>query len=127
MNTLKNNVRLIGYLGNAPQIKTFANEKKIATMRIATSDSYFAQKEWIKETQWHNLVMWGKLAEKAGNVLKKGSHVLIEGKLTHKLYVDSKGGNQYFTEINVGSFMLLDQKQDTEEENPVSMVEEVSF
>lgn len=123
MNTLKNSVQLIGHLGNDPQIKTFDSGKKNASMRIATTDRYFSQNEWVEETQWHNLVMWGTLAEKAQETLIKGSHILIEGKLTHRSYVDAKGENRYFTAVNVNNFILLDKRQNTEE-TPVSTVED---
>ena len=67
MTNLKNSVKLIGHLGKDPEVRTFESGKKKATFTIATTDSYQNQKgEKVQETQWHNLVMWGKLADVAG-------------------------------------------------------------
>jgi len=106
MASLRNSVQLIGRLGKDPEVKTF-NTRKKASFTIATSDSYKNQKgEKVEETQWHNLVIWGKLADVAGQYLKKGSEIAIEGKLVHREF-ETKGEKKYFTEIVVNDMVML--------------------
>lgn len=108
MTNLKNSVKLIGHLGKDPEVRTFDGGKKLATFSIATTDSYKNQKgERVTDTQWHNLVIWGKLADVAGQYLKKGSEVAIEGKLVHRSYETAKGEKRYSTEINVNEMLML--------------------
>lgn len=111
MSNLRNSVQLIGRLGKDPEVRTFDSGKKMATFSIATSDFYKNQKgEKIQETQWHNLVIWGKLADVAGQYLKKGNEVAIEGKLIHRSYETSTGEKKYITEINVNDLVMLGEK-----------------
>ena len=110
MSSLRNKVQLIGHLGTDPVIKIVANDMKIANISIATTERYMSNGEWKDDTQWHRLVMWSKLAERAELILKKGSFVMIEGKLEHRSYVDVKGETKYITEVRVSNFILLDRK-----------------
>jgi len=111
MYALKNKVQLIGNLGSNPEIKTLEGGKKLAHLRIATSEIYRnAKGEKVTETQWHNLVAWGKLAEIAEKYLTKGSEVAIEGKLMNKTYNDKDGVKKYFTEVQVNELLLLGDK-----------------
>jgi single-strand DNA-binding protein len=111
MSTLKNNVKLIGHLGKDPEIRTFESGKKMATFSLATNDSYKNQKgEKVEDTQWHTLVIWGKLADIAGQYLKKGSEIAVEGKLVHRTYETSAGEKRYVTEINVNDMLMLGGK-----------------
>jgi single-strand DNA-binding protein len=66
--------------------------------------------EKVKETQWHNIVAWGKLADIAEKYLDKGSEVAVEGKLVTKDYVDKDGIKRYFTEIQVNEMLMLGSK-----------------
>ncbi|HCW08131.1 MAG TPA: single-stranded DNA-binding protein [Cytophagales bacterium] len=110
MKSLKNSVQLIGRLGKDPELKTFGGKKK-AAFSIATSDTYKnAKGEKVEDTQWHNLVIWGKLADVAGKYLKKGSEVAVEGKLIHRVYETDKGEKKFITEINVNDFVMLGSK-----------------
>lgn len=112
MYALKNKVQLIGHLGNVPEIKQVADNKKMARFSVATSESYKNGKgEKVTETQWHNLVAWGKVAELAEKYLQKGSEVAIEGKLVNKNYTDKEGIKRYSTEIQVNEVLLLGNKQ----------------
>jgi single-strand DNA-binding protein len=109
MKSLRNSVQLIGHLGKDPELKTFENGKK-ASFSLATTETYKNQKgEKVKDTQWHNIVIWGKLADVAGKYLKKGEEVCVEGKLVHRMY-ESNGEKKYVTEINVNDLLLLTQK-----------------
>lgn len=111
MYALKNKVQLIGNLGQNPEIKTLDGGKKLARFSIATNESYRnATGEKVIETQWHNLVAWGKLAEIIEKYMSKGSEVAVEGKLTYRTYNDKDGNKKYFTEIQVNELLMLGEK-----------------
>jgi len=108
MNALRNKVQLIGNLGMNPEIKTLDGGKKLAKMSIATNESYKnAKGENVKETQWHNLIAWGKTADIIEKYLKKGSEVAMEGKLINRNYTDKEGIKRYITEIQVNELLML--------------------
>jgi single-strand DNA-binding protein len=108
MYSLRNKVQLIGNLGKSPEIKTTESGKKLVRFSLATNEIYTNVKgEKVKETQWHNLIAWGKVADVAGKYLIKGSEVVIEGKLITKDYLDKQGIKKYFTEIQVNEILLL--------------------
>ena len=112
MNTLRNKVQLIGNLGMNPEIKTVDGGKKLAKMSIATNESYKnAKGELVKETQWHNLIAWGKTADIIEKYLEKGSEVAIEGKLINRNYTDKEGLKRYITEIQVNDLVMLGDKK----------------
>lgn len=109
---MKNRVQLIGNLGQAPEIKSLDNGNKLAKMSIATNESYKnAQGEYITETQWHNVIAWGKVAEIAEKFLNKGSEVVVEGKLVHRNYTDKDGVKKYITEVQLHNILLMDKKE----------------
>jgi len=111
MKSLRNSVQLIGRLGKDPEVKTFGDKKK-ASFSIATSDSYKnAKGEKVEDTQWHNVVIWGKLAGVAEKYLKKGQEVAVEGKLVHRDFETDKGEKRYITEITVNDLVMLGGKQ----------------
>jgi len=111
MNTLRNKVQLIENLGNKPEIITLESGKKLAKFSIATNENYKnSQGEKVTNTEWHNLVAWGKTAEIAENYLEKGREIAIEGKLTTRSYDDKDGNKRYITEIVVSELLLLGTK-----------------
>lgn len=111
MKSLRNSVQLIGNLGKDPEVKEF-NKSKKASFSIATTDQYKNQQgELVKDTQWHNVVIWGKLADVAGKYLKKGSQVAIEGKLVHRSYETAAGEKRFITEINANDLVMLGSKE----------------
>jgi single-strand DNA-binding protein len=111
MNALRNKVQLIGNIGMNPEVKTLDGGKKLAKMSIATNESYKnAKGEYVKETQWHNLIAWGKTAELVEKLLKKGSEVAVEGKLINRNYMDKEGVKRYITEIEVHELLLVGAK-----------------
>ena len=111
MNTLRNKVQLIGNLGAAPDVKNLDGDKKMARISFATSETYTnAKGEKVKDTQWHNVVLWGKQAEFAEKYLNKGSEVLIEGKLINRNYTDKDGAKKYVTEVQVNEVMAFGNK-----------------
>lgn len=100
MNTSKNRVQLTGNLGATPEVKSLENGKKVARFSVATSEEYLNKKgEKITSTNWHQIVAWGKMADVAMNLLKKGSEVVLEGKLTNRSYVAKDGSKKYITEV----------------------------
>jgi len=108
MGTLKNKVQLIGNTGNDPEIITLDSGKKLAKLTIATNETYKNdQGEKITDTQWHNIVAWGKTAETIEKYVTKGSRIGIEGKLTHRNYDDKNGDKKYFTEVVVSEMLLM--------------------
>jgi single-strand DNA-binding protein len=110
MKSLRNSVQLIGRLGKDPEVKTFTNSKK-ASFSIATTDVYKnAKGEKVEDTQWHNVVIWGKLADIVEKYLTKGQEVCVEGKLIHRNYETDKGEKRFITEINVNDLVMLGGK-----------------
>ena len=111
MNAIKNKVQLIGHLGQAPEIKTIYDGKKVAHLNVATNENYKnAQGEKVTETQWHNVVCWGKLAEIAEKYLVKGIEVAIEGKLINQHYTDKQGVKRYVTEVQANELLILTKR-----------------
>ena len=108
MSTLRNKVQLIGNLGNHPEIITLENEKKLAKFSIATNESYKnSQGEKVTDTQWHNVVAWGKTAEIVEKYVTKGKEVAIEGKLTNRSYETKEGEKRYITEVVCNELLML--------------------
>ena len=108
MSSFKNHVQLIGNLGKDLEIKSFENGSFIAKVPLATNEYYNNNKgERMQETQWHNVVAWGKLAENMRNLLKKGDEVAVQGKLVHRSYEDASGQTKYVSEVVVQRFLKL--------------------
>ena len=113
MKTLRNKVQLIGNVGENPKSHTFESGKKVTRFTLATNEFYRnAGGEKVQETQWHNLVAWGKTAELVDQYVTKGKEVAIEGKLTTRTYENEAGEKQYITEILVNEILLLNSKED---------------
>ena len=108
MNTLRNKVQLIGNLGKDPEIVNLESGKTLAKFSIATNDSYKnAQGEKVTDTQWHNIVAWGKTAEIVEKYVTKGKEVAIEGKLTTRSWEDKEGMKRYITEVVCSELLML--------------------
>lgn len=83
----------------------------MARFSMATNETYRnAKGEKVTETQWHNVVAWGKVAELAEKYLAKGSEVAIEGKLINRSYTDKEGVKKYITEVQLKELLLLGDK-----------------
>lgn len=114
MNNLRNSVRLTGRLGNDPEFRTFESGKQNATFSMATSETYYNKDgEKVTNTEWHNIVVWGDLAELVSKYLKKGIEVSIEGKLTKRSF-EREGETKYVTEIMMREFLSHGEKPRTE-------------
>lgn len=108
MKNLRNKVQLIGFLGNDAELKTINTGTALAKFSIGTSETYKdAKGERITETQWHNVVVWGKLAELIAEYTKKGSEIAIEGKLVNRSYDDKDGNKRYVTEVVASDVLFL--------------------
>jgi single-strand DNA-binding protein len=111
MKTISNSVQLIGNLGKDPEIKQFEGGKKLGRVSLATSETYKnAKGEWITETQWHNLVAWGKQAETLERIAKKGTALSVKGKLVNRNYEDKEGIKRYLTEIVIYELEVPEKK-----------------
>ena len=108
MNQLRNQVQLIGRLGRDPEVKHLENNKTLAKFPLAT-DEIYRNEQGVKvtDTQWHNVVIWGKLAQVAEDYLHKGREVALKGKLTYRVYEDKDGEKKYITEIVAYDLVLL--------------------
>ena len=111
MNTLRNKVQLIGNLGQNPEVKELNGGKKVAKFSLATNETYRNKAgEKVTDTQWHNLVAWGKTADIIEKYLKKGSEVAVEGKLLNRTWTDKEGVKRYTTEVQVSELLMLGGK-----------------
>ncbi|PKQ44187.1 single-stranded DNA-binding protein [Confluentibacter flavum] len=108
MSTLRNKVQLIGNVGQEPTITVLESGKKVARLSLATNESYKDNKgEKQTNTDWHNLVAWGKTSDIIETYVTKGKEIAIEGKLTSRSYEDKDGIKRYVTEVVVGELLLL--------------------
>lgn len=109
--SLRNKVTLIGYTGKEVETVNFESGGLKASVSLATSDHYInAKGEKVEETQWHNLIAFGKTAEILQKYAPKGKEIAIEGKLTYRSYDDKDGVKRYITEIKVDEILLLGGK-----------------
>lgn len=106
-----NKVILIGHLGQDPEIRYMPNGGAVANLTLATSESWRDKQsgEMREKTEWHRVIIFGKLAEVAGEYLKKGSQVYIEGSLQTRKWQDQSGQDRYTTEVvvNIGGSMQM--------------------
>ncbi|MGK0583670.1 single-stranded DNA-binding protein [Proteus mirabilis] len=106
-----NKVILIGHLGQDPEIRYMPSGGAVANLTLATSESWRDKQtgEMREKTEWHRVVIFGKLAEVAGEYLKKGSQVYIEGSLQTRKWQDQSGQDRYTTEVvvNIGGSMQM--------------------
>ena len=106
-----NKVILIGNVGNDPEIKYIKEDVPVAKFSLATSETYKNKDgERVKNTEWHNIVVWRGLAKVVEKYVKKGSKLYIEGKLTHRKY-EKDGQTKYYTEILCRDLTMLDSKE----------------
>lgn len=108
-----NRITLVGRLGADPEVRTLSTGTMVAKFSLATSESYRDRAgEWQEDTQWHDVVVWRHLAEKAQNYARKGSLIYLEGKLTHRKWEDKEGNPRKTTEVVGAMFRLLDGRRD---------------
>jgi len=111
MNALRNKVQLIGRVGQDPEITNLDAGKKRAKFSIATHENYTnAKGEKVENTDWHNVVAWGKTAEIIEQFVTKGKEIAVEGKLTSRSWDDKEGIKHYMTEVVCNELLLLGGK-----------------
>ncbi|MGY5848640.1 single-stranded DNA-binding protein [Salegentibacter sp. HM20] len=111
MSTLRNQVQLIGHIGNQPNTISFDSGKKVTRFSMATNEVYRKEGEKVEQTTWHNLTAWGKQAELIEQYVSKGQEIAIQGKLNSRSYEDKDGNTQYLTEVIVKEVLFLGDKK----------------
>ncbi len=117
-----NKVIIVGNLGQDPEVRFMTNGDPVANITVATSESWKDKQtgEQKDKTEWHRVVIFGKLAEITGQYLKKGSKVYLEGKLQTRKWTNQQGQDQYTTEIVLqgynGVMQMLDGKQQDQQQ-----------
>jgi single-strand DNA-binding protein len=107
-----NKVILIGRLGKDPEVRKINATTTVCNFPLATNESYKNQDgSYTEQTEWHNIVMWRGVAERAERILKKGSTIFVEGKLRTRSWEDKENHKRYTTEIVVENFQLLDKRE----------------
>ena len=107
-----NKVILIGNLGADPEVRSTSNGSRVATLSLATSRQWKDKAgEKQEKTEWHRVAFFGKLAEIAGEYLKKGSQVYVEGRLQTRKWQDKDGADKYTTEIVADRMQMLGSRQ----------------
>lgn len=106
-----NKVILIGNLGADPEVRYMTNGEAVATLSVATSETWKDKDtgENKERTEWHRVVYFRRLAEIAGEYLKKGSKIYVEGKIRTRKWQDQSGQDRYTTEINGDELQMLDR------------------
>lgn len=115
-----NKVIIVGNLGNAPEIRAMPNGDSVANFSVATSESWVDKntQEKRENTEWHRIVLYRRLADIAGQYLRKGSKIYVEGKLKTRQWQDEKGQTHYVTEI-IGSYLeMLGSKTENNQIDP---------
>ena len=107
-----NKVMLLGNLGKDPDMKYTSNGTAVTKFSLATTESWKdASGNQVERTEWHNIVIWGKLAEISHQYLKKGSKAYFEGRITTRSYEDKDGNKKYITEVVATDMLMLDRKE----------------
>ena len=109
-----NKVIIVGNLGRDPENRYFPSGEQVTSIAVATTESWKDKTTGEKQslTEWHRISFFGKLAEIAGQYLKKGSHVYIEGRLRTRKYTDKEGVDRYATEIIADTMQMLGSRQE---------------
>lgn len=112
-----NKVIIVGNLGRDPENRYLPSGEQVTSIAVATTDRWRdkASGEQKEQTEWHRISFFGKLAEIAGQYLKKGSQVYIEGRLRTRKYTDKEGIDRYATEIIADTMQMLGSRQDGQE------------
>ncbi len=107
-----NKVTLIGNLGADPEVRHLESGVQVARFSVATNESYKDKDGNFQQiTEWHNVVCWRELAERAEKMLKKGMLVYVEGKISYRKYTTQEGQDRYVTDIVANTFRLLERRE----------------
>lgn len=102
-----NKVMLIGHLGSDPELRYTQGGAPVCNFKLATNEKWEKDGKNHERTEWHKIVVWGKLAEVCEKYLKKGRQAYIEGKLQTREWEDKDGGKRYTTEVNALTVQFL--------------------
>ena len=107
-----NKVTLIGNLGGDPEVRHLENGTAVGRFSLATNENYKDKEgNWQKLTEWHNVVVWRDMAERAATHLKKGMLVYVEGKISYRKYTDKDGQERNVTDIVANIYRLLEKQE----------------
>ena len=110
---MRNSVTLVGRPGAEPEMRNLNNQNKVARFRLAVSENRRnANNEWVNDTQWFNIVAWGKTAERVEKVVKKGQQVAIDGKLHNNEWTDDKGQRHSSVEVWINDLLPIDRAKE---------------
>ena len=110
MSTMRNSVMLSGRPGTDPEMRNLNNNGKVARFRLAVNERRKnANREWVNDTQWFNMVAWGNLAERVENNVRKGMQMAIEGTLRNNEWTDDKGQRHSSTEVWINDMILMEK------------------
>lgn len=108
---MKNQVSLIGHLGQDPELKTFDNGKQVCNFTLATKETWLDdQGNRTEETMWHNIVIWGKSGKLASEWLKKGHKLALDGRIKYREYTNKEGVKMRVTDIVCDEFFPIHPK-----------------
>ena len=102
-----NKVILVGRLGADPEMRRTPNGQAVAKLRVATNEWTGMGEQREERTEWHRVVVWGKLAERCGEFLKKGRQIYVEGRLRTSSWADKDGNKRYTTEVVAATVQFL--------------------
>ena len=124
-----NKAILIGNLGNDPEVKRTTNNDAVATISLATSETWKDKQSNEKQerTEWHRVVFFKRLAEIAGEYLRKGSKIYVEGTIRTRKWADKNGVDRYTTEIIANEMQMLDRKSESNTPPPESVEGYMSY
>ncbi len=116
-----NKVTLIGNLGRDPDLRRLENGTAVAKVSVATTESYRDRDgQWREQVEWHDIVLWRQMAERAETQLRKGMMVYVEGKLAHKSWQDKEGQTRKTTEVVVSFLRILKGREQKPDANDVA-------
>ncbi len=108
---ITNRVQLTGNLGKDPELREFEGGKKKVRFSVATTEQFsFGNGNSKEDTQWHQIVAWGRAADEVMGALKKGSRISLEGRLVHGSYESKEGQKRYFTEVVMNQFHVVERR-----------------
>ncbi len=123
-----NKAILVGNLGKNPELRYTSSGQPVASFSLATSESY-KDKAGARQTRttWHNIVMWGKLAEVANQYLKKGSTVYLEGRIDNRSYDDKDGNKKYISEVVIDKMVMLGGRNSGSDDSSSADIDNSSY
>ena len=113
-----NKVILVGNVGRDPEVRYLDSGVAVAKFPLATSETYTNKSgDRVTNTEWHNIVIWRKLAEVVEKYVQKGQQLYLEGKISNRSYDDKEGNKRYITEIVVDNMQMLGKKSDRDKDS----------